>query len=247
MLTKKIAKYIQSLSHKKFRDEFRSFIAEGPKVVEELLMEKKFSVEWLIGTKDWFALNPSLTDNVPPSNRIEVLPFQLESISQLKTPNEVLAVFKQPETDKLPAASGRISLMLDDLRDPGNLGTIIRIADWFGIPQIICSMETVDCFNSKVVQSTMGSLARVQIVYTDLADYIQANQSVPLFGAVLNGQSIYEMPPLKEGIIIIGNESHGIQAPLLDRLTHKITIPKKGNAESLNAAVATAIIISHLT
>lgn len=136
--------------------------------------------------------------------------------------------------------------MVDDLQDPGNMGTIIRIADWFGIDQIVCSKNSVEYYNPKVVQSTMGSLARVNIFYTDLISFIQNNKEIPLYAAALKGESVFEMGRIEEGIIVIGNESKGIHAELLKLSTHKITIPRFGHAESLNAAVAAGIILSHL-
>ena len=246
MLTKKIAKYIQSLSHKKFRDEENAFIAEGPKVVEEFLMAKMNECLWLIADKDWPGRQNKLVESVPAERFLEVRPHQLESLSLLKTPNQVLAIFKKREANLVKELSGKISLMLDDLQDPGNMGTIIRIADWFGIQQIICSDKCVDCYNPKVVQATMGSLARVHIFYTDLPSFIQKNQNLPLYAAALEGKPLYGLGPVTEGFVVIGNESKGIHPELLDLSQHQINIPRIGGAESLNAAVATGIILSHL-
>jgi TrmH family RNA methyltransferase len=136
--------------------------------------------------------------------------------------------------------------MLDDLQDPGNLGTIIRIADWFGIENIICSSNSVDCYNPKVVQSTMGSLSRVNVVYADLENFIRQNQQIKIYATTLSGTSIYQLPKITRGIILIGNESKGIHENLLRLSSHQITIPRFGNAESLNAAVAAGIIISQI-
>lgn len=136
--------------------------------------------------------------------------------------------------------------MLDTIQDPGNLGTIIRCADWFGVNQIICSQDCVDVFNPKVVQSTMGSICRVQVIYEDLLSFIRANSKVPIYAATLNGYDISSQPAIQTGIILIGNESKGIGAELISMANHHITIPKRGKAESLNAAVATGIILSHL-
>ena len=242
MLTKKIAKYIQSLSHKKFRDEEKSFIAEGPKVVEEFLTTKIFDCELIVAESDWLKENQSLLKGL---EIFEVESSRLQSLSVLKTANKVLGVFKQPAMEKEPDLTGKVSLMLDDLQDPGNMGTIIRIADWFGVDQIVCSKNSVECYNPKVVQSTMGSLARVSIFYTDLLSFIQNNTEIPLYSAALNGESIFEMGKMTEGIIVIGNESKGVRDELLKLSTH-ITIPRFGHAESLNAAVATGIILSHV-
>lgn len=242
MLTKKIAKYIQSLSHKKFRDEEKSFIAEGPKVVEEFLTTKTFDCELIVAESDWLKENQS---RLKGREIFEVESDRLQSLSVLKTANKVLGVFKQPAIEKEPQLKGKISIMLDDLQDPGNMGTIIRIADWFGVDQIVCSKNSVECYNPKVVQSTMGSLARVNILYTDLFIFIQNNTEIPLYSAALNGESIFEMGTISEGIIVIGNESKGVQDELLNLSSH-ITIPRFGHAESLNAAVATGIILSHV-
>ena len=142
--------------------------------------------------------------------------------------------------------AGQISLALDTIQDPGNLGTIIRIADWFGIANIICSENCADIYNPKVVQSTMGSFGRVEVVYTSLVEFLNRNNSVPIYAAALNGKKVDELKGLKEGIILIGNESKGISIEIMQMATEKITIPKFGMAESLNAAVATGIILSHL-
>jgi len=171
---------------------------------------------------------------------------ELERISHLKTPNQVLAVFKKFES-KEPIPAGRITLILDAIQDPGNLGTMIRIADWFGISQIICSHDCADVYNPKVVQATMGSLARVDVFYTDLPGWLKGQHGIKTYAALLDGKDVTRMNPLKEGLIIIGNESRGIQEGLMEFVNEKITIPKKGNAESLNAAVAAGIILSHLT
>ncbi len=247
MLTKKIVKYIQSLSLKKFRDEEKSFLAEGPKVVEEFLTTKIFHCELMVAENDWLKENQTLLNDLDPNTIFEVESARLQPLSLLKTSNKVLGVFKQITNANDPELSGKISIMLDDLQDPGNMGTIIRIADWFGIDQIICSQNSVECYNPKVVQSTMGSLARVNIFYTDLLPFIKKNIEIPLYSAALEGKSVFEVGKLTEGIIVIGNESKGINKELLKLSTHRITIPRFGYAESLNAAVATGIILSHVT
>jgi TrmH family RNA methyltransferase len=185
---------------------------------------------------------------------IEVKPAELERISSLSTPNEVLAVCRIPEY-KLDskALENKLTLVLDDIRDPGNLGTIIRIADWFGIEDIVCSNESADAFNPKVVQSTMGSIARIKVHYTDLTGFLQpdVNNYKPVYGALLEGKNIYSEKLSSSGLIVIGNESKGISEPIQKLVTHKISIPSfshfkpgGGEAESLNAAVATAVICS---
>ena len=245
MLTKKIVKYIQSLSLKKFRDEEGAFIAEGPKVVSEFLLSKKFACKLIAAEKDWILENENLINNIPSGNIFEIDEHWLERISLLKTPNKVLAVFNKSNSSLQPVLKGKISLMLDDIQDPGNFGTIIRNADWFAIENIICSENCVDCYNPKVVQSTMGSLAMVNILYTDLATFIQKNK-INVYAAALSGTSVFETGKIKEGIILIGNESKGIHEDILKLATQRITIPRFGHAESLNAAVASGIILSQI-
>lgn len=246
MLNKKIVKYIQSLSHKKFRDEEGVFIAEGPKVVSEFLLSEKIRCNLICAERDWLLENDSLLKKITPENIFETDEHWLQSISLLKTPNKVVAVFNKKPSSKMPVLVNKISLMLDDLQDPGNMGTIIRIADWFAIENIICSENCVDCYNPKVVQSTMGSLARVNISYTDLLSFIRSNEKINLYATTLAGTSVFKLPKINEGIILIGNESKGIHEDLLQLAFQKITIPRYGHAESLNAAVAGGIILSRL-
>lgn len=241
MFSKSVAKYIQSLQHKKFRDEHNAFIAEGPKVVEELLAAEHFKCKNIYATTDWINLH------APKLNKFhliitEVKDFELEKISGLQTPNQVVAEFERRKQTPPRDLKNKITLLLDDIRDPGNLGTIIRIADWFAIENIVCSESTVDMYNSKVVQSTMASLGRVNVFYTDLATYINDNAKTKLLCAVLDGQ-VLGSTKVHEALVMIGNESNGINDNLL-RLPHdKISIPRYGAAESLNAAVAIGIIL----
>lgn len=246
MLSKKIVKYIQSLTLKKFRDEEGAFIAEGPKIVAEFLSQKKMQCIVLCAEKKWLDQNQDLLKRIDPSSVFETDEHWLKSISHLKTANQVVAVFKKMKMTVTGDISDTISIMLDDLQDPGNLGTIIRIADWFGIENIICSDNSVDCFNSKVVQSTMGSLSRVNVIYTNLEKFIAENKNVKVYATTFSGTSIYELPKVTGGIILIGNESKGIHENLLRLSSNQITIPRLGHAESLNAAVAAGIIISHI-
>jgi RNA methyltransferase, TrmH family len=246
MLSKKIVKYIQSLNHKKFRDEEEAFIGEGPKVVTEFLMSEKIKCKIICAEKKWLLEHEPLLKSINVENIFEANEHWLKSISLLKTPNKVVAVFnKIPANEKQNFAS-KISLMLDDLQDPGNLGTIIRIADWFAIENLICSENSVDCYNPKVVQSTMGSLSRVNMIYTDLKSFIQKNKKIPIYAASLSGVSVFKLPKISEGFILIGNESKGLSEEILKSASQKITIPKTGHAESLNAAVATGIILSQV-
>ena len=244
MFNKTHTKYIQSLHHKKFRDENDVFIAEGPKVVLELLESREFVCEQLFAIDDWLSNNDKVLQNFSGMQVFVVKDFELEKISLLTTPNNVLAVFKK----KTPAApvniKGKVTLVLDTIQDPGNLGTIIRTADWFGIENIICSPACADMYNPKVVQSTMGSLARVNIFYIHLEEWLNENDTIKKYAAALNGKNINTLRSVKEAIIIIGNEGKGISDAVMNLVDEKITIPKIGEAESLNAAVATGIILA---
>lgn len=246
MLSKKIVKYIQSLSHKKLRDEENSFIAEGPKVVAELLSSGTLSCTIICADASWLIENKKLLKTTSPENIFEAEEISLDRISLLKTPNRVVAVFEKKSEVKFPEIKNKISLMLDDIQDPGNLGTIIRIADWFGIENIICSQNSADCYNPKVVQATMGSIVRVNIYYTSLFPFIDAHKNISVYAASLSGIPLPEFNKITEGIILIGNESAGINEDLLKKANQKITIPKYGHAESLNVAVATGIILAHI-
>lgn len=242
MLEKSQLKYIQSLGQKKSRDQESIFIAEGPKIVGELLRDFSSEVKHVYALPAWIELNQSLLQG---SNITAITEIELQRISQLNTPNDVLALVAKMAEPAVVDARGQFTLVLDTIQDPGNLGTIIRLADWFGIEDVVCSHECADRYNPKVVQSTMSSIARVRVKYTDLATWID-DQDVKIYGALMDGQDVTAMQKPKEGIIIIGNESKGISDALMKRVNVKITIPKKGHAESLNAAMATGIILSHL-
>lgn len=244
MVSKSTVKYIQSLQHKKFRDEYNAFVAEGPKVVEGILSSGIFPVSAIYAVQDWAdELDRSLQNTYAGKMEI-VKDFELEKIASYTTANKVVAVFEKREPVTAFSSGNRFTLVLDDLQDPGNLGTIIRTADWFGIENIICSPNTVDMYNNKVVQSTMASLGMVNIVYTNLAEWLKKQQGITVFAAALNGRSINELKEIKEGIIIIGNESKGISGEIMQLANEKITIPRIGHAESLNAAVAAGIIVA---
>jgi RNA methyltransferase, TrmH family len=240
MLSKKVVKDIQSLNLKKHRVETGLFVAEGPKVVRELLQLIPEQFQSLYATDTWQKEQKDWTP-VPVETVSE---DELQKISQLQTANQVLAVLKQPLVEK-PVVENEWAIYLDTIQDPGNLGTIIRIADWFGIKQIICSKGCADLFNPKVVQSTMASIARVKVWYDEEENWLN-QQWLPIVAATLGGKSIFEAEQLAAGILVIGNESKGIRPDYIQRATHRITIPRIGDAESLNAAVATGIILSHL-
>ena len=239
MLSKKEAKDIQSLALKKHRDEMRCFMAEGPKMVSELARLVPGQIKKIYATREWLAEN----NRLPQTNVVEVSEQELERVSSLRTPHQVVAVLKQFDSIR-PDASGFV-LYLDTIQDPGNMGTIIRIGDWFGVRHIVCSAGCADLYNPKVVQASMASIARVN-VYIDEAGSWLDDQASETFAAVLDGKPVYEYERIEKGILMIGNESKGLGDNLLLKAKHKITIPKKGGAESLNAAVATGILLSHL-
>lgn len=236
MLTKNQIKYITQLKQKKFRDLNKVFVAEGFKVINELL-NSTLQLEQIYTTKQ-------LNFDVSKEFVTEITEADLKKISSLTTPNDCLAVFKMKE-DRLPQPNG-LKIALDNVRDPGNLGTIIRLCDWFGIADLICSNETVDIYNTKVVQATMGSLTRVNIFYTNLTDYLK-DTSEPVYGTFMDGTNIYKTDLPTSGIIVMGNEANGISAEIEALVTAKIAIPRFGDlqqTESLNVATATAIILS---
>lgn len=233
-LSKNHLKLITSLSQKKYRHKYKLFVVEGVKVVQEFL-NSSYELEILFSTESSFSYLDSF---------IEVSEQELKKISSLKTPNKVIALFKIP-VQKNSSSSGLI-VALDAINDPGNLGTIIRLCDWFGIDQLLCSKETVDCYNTKVVQSSMGSLTRVAISYIDLKEYL-ISVSIPVFIADMDGDNIYEMKPPTSAVLVMGNEANGISNSIKEIVSTKITIPRYGDSqltESLNVATATAILLS---
>jgi TrmH family RNA methyltransferase len=245
MLVKSQVKYIQSLGQKKFRDGENVFVSEGPKIINELLMATNCRPVNIFAVKEWVDANRNMINSLQADQFIEIKDHELQRISFLTTPNQVLAVFSKPHFEKT-GAEDKVSLVLDGIRDPGNLGTIVRIADWFGVQHIICSEDCADVFNPKTIQSTMGSISRVEVLYEDLETFIASHHALPVYAATLDGTNLYEMKRIKKGLIVIGNESKGISPEILALIQHRITIPGSGNAESLNAAVAAGIVLSHL-
>jgi TrmH family RNA methyltransferase len=236
MLSKNQIKLITSLQQKKYRFAHQLFFAEGIKVIQELL-ESNFELEHLYTTQEDF-------EKVSNERKTHINENDLKKISTLATPNSCLAVFKIP-TEKKIREKGLI-LALDSVRDPGNLGTILRLCDWFGIEQLICSKETADIYNPKVVQATMGSIARVNVNYIDLEAFIRPTQ-LPVFGTFMDGNNIYKTELPQEGIIVMGNEANGISPELEKIIKNRLTIPRFGTiqkTESLNVATATAIVLS---
>jgi len=221
-------------------------MAEGDKIVPELLQEG-VPVKEVYATSAWIAAHRALLDRTKDVNVTEVDENVLKQLSALTTPNQALALLDIPGSPAIVPGSlkGTVSLALETIQDPGNLGTIIRIADWFGIRQIICSPDCVDAYNPKTIQATMGSIARVRILESDISTLVK-EAGVPSYAATLHGRDITEFSKLEEGIILIGNESRGLSEAVITASTHKITIPRLGGAESLNAGVAAGIICGRL-
>jgi RNA methyltransferase, TrmH family len=238
MLSKNEAKYIQSLVHKKQRDLSGQFLVEGIKGVAELL-ESDFEIEKIFAVDDW---HHSLAENTMITRVSEE---ELQKLSSLQTAHKVLALVKMKKKPEITDLTSKLILALDGIQDPGNMGTLIRIADWFGVQYIVASEDSVDWYNPKVIQSTMGSFTRVQMIYTNLLPFLK-NAKMPIMGALLEGTSVYKEASIKEGILIIGNESQGISKNLRPFITAPLSIPRIGGAESLNAAVAAGILLSHL-
>lgn len=235
MVSKNQIKLINSLQQKKYRKLHNLFIAEGKKVIQELI-DANFSLEHL------FVTQTDLFDKKHAATLIS--DSELKKISALTSANDCLAVFKIKEYSS--NTNSVLELALDNIKDPGNMGTIIRLCDWFGISKIICTEETVDMYNPKVVQATMGSLARVQVVYTNLAAYLKTTD-LEIFGTFMEGENIYKKQLPTSGILVMGNEANGISSEIENLITQKIAIPRFGNlqqTESLNVATATAIFLS---
>ena len=248
MLSHNQIKYINSLKIKKFRQQHGTFIVEGEKGVSELL-SGSLSVVKVFALADWLDKNES----VLKKNSIELQDItadELKKISDLITPNQVLAIAEIPDiTLPEPGELTGITLALDGIRDPGNMGTMIRTADWFGIKRIVCSSDSVDMYNPKVIQATMGSFGRVSVFYTDLIPFFKALPAhVPVYGALLEGPDITNITFTRPGIILIGSESHGISAELISYVNNPLHIPRfsltgaDNQAESLNASIANGII-----
>ena len=248
MISKNQIKTIRSLENKKGRTTEKAFVAEGPKVVADLA---EFSRPRLVvATNEWMERNPEFTARLG-CNCIDVTEDELRKVSFLQHPQQVLAVFpiENNEGNEAPSVDNELYIALDGVQDPGNLGTIIRIADWFGISRIFCSRDTADVYNPKVIQATMGSVARVKVEYVDLVNMIKTlPSSMPVFGTFLDGENIYEKNLPQHGIIVMGNEGKGISDDIKALVTEKLLIPNfpegRRTADSLNVAIATAITCS---
>ena len=234
MLSKSQIKLITSLKQKKYRQQNGFFVVEGVKTITELLQSNM--VLYAIYTTESF--------NINAKDEVLISETELKRISSLTTPNKALAIFKIPQPK--PIEVNGIMVALDAVRDPGNLGTIIRLCDWFGIKELICSNETVDCFNPKVVQATMGSITRVNITYVNLIHFLK-DTKLPVYGAFMEGENVYNTQLPENGILVMGNEANGISKEVEAIITNKISIPRFGalqETESLNVATATAILLS---
>lgn len=236
MVSKNQIKLIQQLHQKKFRNLHNLFIVEGEKGVNEFL-EASFELHFLFYTENF----------VPKKHYDKAVLIddkELSKISQLKTPNKVLAIFKKPKHAKLQEKG--LTVVLDNVQDPGNLGTIIRLCDWFKVAQIICSTETVDCYNAKVVQATMGSLARVPIIYIDIISFLN-DTKLPCFATIMDGENVYKKELPQYAVLVMGNEANGISSKVLETIDNPLAIPRFNDSskpESLNVATATAILLS---
>jgi len=234
MLSKKQIKLITSLKHKKYRQEHQLFVVEGLKTINELLMSSLNLVQ----------LFSTIPFNIDAKLETRITENELNKMSFLKSPNKALAIFKIPPVCDIDYDN--LIVALDSINDPGNLGTIIRLCDWFGIKDLVCSKTTVDCYNPKVVQATMGSITRVNVTYTELDSFLD-NTSNTVFGAFMDGSNVYNSQLNKKGILVLGNEANGISEVIGKKITNKITIPRFGElqeTESLNVASAAAILIN---
>ena len=243
MISKNKIKYIRSLELKKNRNKEGKFVAEGFKVVDDLLALQP--ADLIVATGEWLRDKHFGAE----TEVIEVTDEELKKVSFLQHPQQVLAVFKQATSGDYSINSSELSLALDGVQDPGNLGTIIRIADWFGITHIYCSLDTADVYNPKVVQATMGSIARVKVEYGDLLELVESLPAdVPVYGTLLDGDNIYQQKLENRGLIVMGNEGKGISPALAKKVNHKLLIPNfpegRATADSLNVAIATAITCS---
>ncbi|MFD1550981.1 RNA methyltransferase [Putridiphycobacter roseus] len=240
-LTKNEIKFVKSLHQKKYRDSNQLFIVEGEKLIQELLSQKQYKIECIYHTQDY-----SITEQNEAFSTFLISKSDLERISNLKTPNKVLATVRFKEEEDLDLTKKKLVLLLDEVKDPGNLGTIIRTANWFGVDQIICSKNTVDLYNPKTIQASMGAIYEAHIHYRYLLQILPALKAADyiLTGASLTGENIYQTSFKEKTALIMGSESHGISTEIMQALDQAILIPKYGTAESLNVGIATGIILA---
>ncbi len=235
MITKAQVKHIQSLDDKNYRYEHKQFRVEGDKMVRELI-KSNLVIKELFALQDWIDRNQSLNTEITMT---PIEPFELEKISLLTTPNKVLAIAELPDRTHV---TSDWALLLDGIQDPGNLGSIVRIADWYDIPTIYCSESCADAYNAKVIQASMGSIFRIHVQKCDLEKVLIENKAMPVYVCVLDGTDVNSFRELEKGFIVIGNESKGVSEQLIALSQHRVSILRKGRAESLNAAVAAGII-----
>lgn len=245
MISKKWVKLITSLQHKKYRKQHQAFLVEGAKSVLELF-SSDYQIQILFMTEEFYQQHIRLLQKQSLPYEI-VSQDELEKTGMLQTNNACLAVVSTKANQSVTASDNEYILMLDDVKDPGNLGTIIRIADWFGISKLVCSENTTDFYNPKVIAASMGSFTRVQLYYCDIAQYLKKNEGrLPVYGAFLDGTDVHTVPFAPAGILLMGNESQGISEALTPWVTSRIHIPRYGGAESLNVGIATAVICDNI-
>lgn len=248
MLSKNQIKYIQSLHQKKYRQQHGAFLVEGAKSVQEVLLSD-FETELVVATDVFYKENGRLTENQRTPVEIASV-ADLERIGTLNSNNAAIAVVRTKENQPLVAGPGEIALILDDIRDPGNLGTILRIADWYGVRTILCSETTADVYNPKVISASKGSFTRVRWWYGDIVQFLsqsvgQLARPVPVYGAFLDGTDVHELPFEPAGYLVMGNESNGISPAVEQFVSQRVTIPRYGDAESLNVGIATAVLLDN--
>jgi TrmH family RNA methyltransferase len=239
-LSKRQIKEFSALRQKKYRQKSKLFVVEGEKIVEEVLQSPEvFKIEALIAVENWIAEHPNYSKH---SKLFEATEKDLERISGLKTANKVLLILEQKEFERPSSLENQLCLVLERIQDPGNLGTIIRIADWFGIKEIFCSPDTVELYNPKVLQASMGSFLRTKVHYLELEHLFESYSDIPCYGALLNGENVFSKALESTAFLMIGNESKGLSEDAQNFVSHPIMIPRYGEAESLNAAIATGIL-----
>ncbi len=244
MLTRNTLKYLQSLKQKKFRQMYNNFVVEGEKMATEIIQHQGLILEGIFALTPWIKANHSILRNIDTIVQ-EISQKDLARISSLKTPNQVFVVCKVPTYElDLATINSSLTLFLDNLQNPGNMGSILRIADWFGLPYVFCSKNTVEVFNPKVIQASMGAFLRVKIISIEFSELMGNVPDLPTFAAVLQGEDVFKADLPKNGVLIIGNEGAGVSEDITAQATHLIRIPKgkQGRAESLNAAVAAGIL-----
>jgi TrmH family RNA methyltransferase len=243
-MTKAQIKFIQSLSRQKYRKEYNAYVVEGDKNAKEWL-QSGCKVQYIAANGQWLDLNKTLIKKHPEAELVPAEDFELEKITSLQHAQQVILIIEKPAALPFIPVKGQWSLFLEKIQDPGNMGTIIRTADWFGISQVICSPDCVEIYNPKVVQASMGSLLRVNILEMDTEEFLQKNNQ-PLYAAYLGGTDMRLLKEPKPGVIAMGNESQGLSHQIVESATHKITIPGAGTAESLNVSVAAGILCAQL-